>query len=528
MSQMDIKLRLVKEYKFLTILNKEILMNAKLRQTVVAAAGTLLLTTGLSAIADSTADIVNALISKGVLTEEEGALITRGRTDEVDVQKKKEKKAWTSHVNIRGYVQTRANSMLGGDEGINLWADRSIGDDNSLGNADKNFLVRRARLIVFGDYGDHLSYYIQPDFTNNGPGNNQTGYAQLRDVYGDINIDKTKVHRVRVGLSKVPYGFENMQSSSNRLAPDRADAMNSAVRDERDLGAFYYYTPETTQKLFEEISKEGLKHSGNYGMFALGAYNGQGANRFDRNDNYHLVSRFTYPWKTDSGQIYEAGIQAYRGNFVADTGNYRTQLNRAQVLALNATQPALSPTTGIGALPIGCGTVATTAQSNAGVKSTCAPRIDSGDRNGIKDERIGVSFMMYPQPFGLQGEWNWGKTPGLDIAKNKIEEQSLNGGYIQAMYMLKDWNNWGTFIPYVKWQYFDGYNKAETNAPKNNVNDWEYGLEWQIAPEVEISAEYHRMKRNNLVTGANNDTLVKSDYESFTAQALRVQLQFNY
>jgi hypothetical protein len=498
---------------------------------IVAAALSVSALSSLTVLADdSNIELVRALVSKGVLTEEEGALLTKGRAEEMDVQKKKEKKAWTGHVNIRGYVQTRTNSMLGGDKGINLWSDRSIGDDNSLGNADKNFLVRRARVIIFGDYGDHLSYYIQPDFTNNGPSANQAGYAQLRDVYGDINIDKTKVHRVRVGLSKIPFGFENMQSSSNRLAPDRADALNSAARDERDLGAFYYYTPETTQALFEEINKSGLKHSGNYGMFALGAYNGQGANRFDRNDNYHLVSRFTYPWKTESGQIYEAGIQAYRGNFVVDTGAYRTQLNAAQTLALNATQPAIaaSAANSFTATAVGCGTVATAAQQSVGIRSTCNPRIANGDRNGIRDERIGVSFMMYPQPFGLQAEWNWGKTPGLDIEKNVIEEQNLMGGYVQAMYMLKDWNNWGTFTPYVRWQYFDGYNKAETNAPQNNVNDWEWGLEWQIAPEVEISAEYHHMKRNNLVTGAGNNTLVKSDYESFKAEALRVQLQFNY
>ncbi|PPD17045.1 MAG: porin, partial [Methylotenera sp.] len=141
-------------------------MSFKLHQVAIAVAGTLLLTTGLSAMADSTTDIVNALISKGVLTEEEGALITKGRTDEVDVQKKKEKKFSTSGVKIRGYVQTRATSLIGGDDGINLWSDRSVGDDKSLGDADKNFLIRRARVVIFGDYGDHLSYYFQPDLAS--------------------------------------------------------------------------------------------------------------------------------------------------------------------------------------------------------------------------------------------------------------------------------------------------------------------------------------------------------------------------
>lgn len=461
-------------------------MYSKTKMLVAAAC----MTFATATYADSTNDLVQALVSKGVLTEEEGALLNKGHASEIEVQRKKEKKHWTGHVNVRGYVQNRSTKVFGNDgddlaNPVDLWSDRSVGSDRSL-NSDKNFLIRRARVIIFGDWGDHLSYYIQPDFASSA---GTTGnIAQLRDAYGDVNFDATKVHRIRVGQSKVPYGFENLQSSSNRLSMDRVDALNSAVRDERDTGAFYYYTPTHVQELFEDISKQGLKHSGNYGMLAFGAYNGQGANRGDANDNWHMVARATYPWKTESGQIYEIGVQGYHGEYVPSTGAYRRT-----------------------------STVSTTPVLEGGANGE--------HRNGFKDERAGISFMMYPQPFGLQAEWNWGKTPGLDIATNTIRQESLNGGYVQAMYMLKDWNNWGTFIPFVKWQYFDGYNKAETNAPKNNVNDWEFGLEWQIAPEVELMAEYHRMKRNNLVTGNRAGT---KDYQSFDADALRVQLQYNF
>ena len=146
--------------------------------------------------------------------------------------------------------------------------------------------------------------------------------------------------------------------------------------------------------------------------------------------------------------------------------------------------------------------------------------------NGHTDERIGVSFIRYPQPWGIQTEWNWGTTPALDMATNTIRETNLTGGYVQAMYMTK--NDWGTWIPFVRWQYFDGANKAEINAPVNKVNDWEIGTEWQIAKEVELTAVYHRMNRNNLVTGASSSTLVPTDYASFQANAIRVQLQYNF
>jgi len=69
-------------------------MNFKLSNLVAATlAGSMLMGFGANAMADSTTDIVNALVAKGVLTEEEGALLTKGRTDEAEGQAKALKKA---------------------------------------------------------------------------------------------------------------------------------------------------------------------------------------------------------------------------------------------------------------------------------------------------------------------------------------------------------------------------------------------------------------------------------------------------
>lgn len=54
-------------------------------------AGIFASTVALTAYADSTTDIVDALVNKGVLTEEEGKLITKGRTGERAGQEKKDK-----------------------------------------------------------------------------------------------------------------------------------------------------------------------------------------------------------------------------------------------------------------------------------------------------------------------------------------------------------------------------------------------------------------------------------------------------
>ncbi|WP_025869336.1 porin [Methylobacillus glycogenes] len=373
-------------------------------------------------------------------------------------------KNWSDTMKVRGYVQIRSNPIIGGDREIAHQADRSIGENT-------NFMIRRMRLIFSGDIGERLSYYIQPDFASRASGNNNSeigNIAQLRDAYGDIYLTKDRVHRLRVGQSKIPYSFENLQSSQNRIALDRNDALNSCCKDERDLGAFYYWTPTDKQEMFKYLVDSGLKGSGNYGVFAFGAYNGTGANRSENNDNLHLVSRFTYPVKFENGQIFEAGIQAIHGTF----------------------KPSRS------------GTVAADSKTD-----------------GFKDQRVGLHAVLYPQPFGLQAEWNWGKGPGLNDAGTRIEEQSLNGGYIQAMYRVKDFYGYGVLIPFIKWQYFDGAQKFETNAPQNHVKDWEAGFEWQPVPEIEFTAYYSKLDRNNLAT---------APYSKYNTDILRMQLQYNF
>lgn len=422
----------------------------------------------------------------------------------------KAKKNWANKMSIRGYTQIRNTEWLDGEgqdtnpvtAGIQQFG--GLYSDGSTAN-DRNFFIRRARIILFGSAGDHVDYYLQPDFASLG-----TGSAQLRDFYADINIDKEKEHRVRIGMSKVPYGFENMQSSSNRLALDRNDALNSGTRDERDTGAFYYYTPVAIQDLFKEINDLGLKHSGNYGMFALGAYNGQGANQTERNGNYHIAARLTYPFKTSSGQIFEFGIQGYKGDYVpVSTTTPGSTVACTDTLANTA-----------------CRTTTNDIQMPDGLLAAS---------KGINDERVGITAIMYQQPFGLQGEWTWGKTPGADSApvttnpttsirtiRTTISEKNLNGGYLQAMYRLTDVLKTGDVLtPFVKYQYFDGYSKAELNAPKNQISDWEFGAEWQMTKGFELSAEIHKMNRTDI-------TQLNGYGTRFEGTALRVQAQFNY
>jgi hypothetical protein len=190
---------------------------------------------------------------------------------------------WYDRIHLRGYTQFRTGTTVSGDkDAVVYWPDKSVGEDTS-------FLIRRARLIFYGDVTDNLYLYFQPDFASTPSGSSTGNFGQLRDAYADISFDDKKEFRVRLGQSKIPFSFENMQSSQNRLTLDRSDGINTCCRDERDIGAFFYWAPAEIRERFRDLVANNLKGSGDYGVFAFGVYNGQGANRVELNNDMHMV-----------------------------------------------------------------------------------------------------------------------------------------------------------------------------------------------------------------------------------------------
>ena len=394
---------------------------------------------------------------------------------------------WYEKINIRGYTQMRYNSTLWYDEDQ---ADPFSPHDKSVG-PNNNFYLRRIRLIFSGDISDRLYIYIQPDFASSLPGVNDPGainYGGLRDCYGDCYITTDKVHRLRVGQSKVPYGWDNMQSSSNRLPLDRCDFLND-TKSERNLGVFYYWTPDYAQDLYKEVLEEGLKGSGNYGVLGLGWYNGQGNSTLDQNNNFHFVLRLNSPYKFDNGQIIEAGVQAYTGNYV----------------------PTLAD------IKIG--------------GSTVKPVVVSPS-NGVLDQRIAATWVYYPQPLGVTCEWNTGLGPQMSSLNGvtpsnppTISSQPLSGGYVLVNYK-GDTDRFGVLFPYFRWQTGRGGFIWEKNSPYAYVGEFDLGLEWQITKQIELTCEYDWVNRTN--TSGKAPISPDGFYAPFQGDLLRFQFQMNY
>lgn len=400
---------------------------------------------------------------------------------------KKKEKSWYEKYKLRGYMQLRINHTTDHEDGT---ATAQSPGDSSIGSGE-SFLIRRARLIFQADISDHLFVYLQPEFAANVPGvNDAIEFTQLRDWYGDVYIDTDKVNRVRVGQSKVPFGWENLQSSSNRAPLDRNDAFNSATRNEREVGVFYYWTPVEAQDLFDKLAEEGLKPSGNYGIFGIGVYNGQGGSFREENDNLHLVARLTWPWEFENGQIVEASIQGYTGEYVVLGSPIR---------------------------PLGLGAVDVTPLGTR----------ERGQVDGHLDQRIGGTFVWYPQPLGFQAEWLVGRGPELNNAQTAIERDDLQGGYAMLLYRIQT-DDCGDFFPYTRWQYFEGGYRSFRNAPHSQVKELETGVEWQIRKEVELTVAYTFAERTNLDSISSSAAVSQKSYRMFEGQLLRLQCQINY
>jgi hypothetical protein len=423
------------------------------------------------------ANVEDLLYEKGQITKEEWLkLKAEHEREDAIIAEKAAIKKWFDKISIRGYVQARY-TYLPGDKSIRSEYDNTIRDDTG-------FAFRRVRMVFSGDITDWLSFYIQPEFAGSVPGTTGDGsnnFAQLRDAYADIFMPvpflflEEKELRLRVGQSKVPFGFENLQSSQNRITFDRADGLNSAVQGERDLGLFVYYTPKETRKLFKKLVDSGLKGSGDYGVLGVGVYNGQTINVNERNDNKHIVLHATYPIELPYGQIIQFGVDAYRGTF-----------------NVGATAPL----------------------------TTGGPAIARENNGNILDERVGVHFILYPQPIGFQAEWNWGNGPQLNATRTRVEEGDIQGGYVQGMYkwdVNKPWLT--TLIPYVRYQEYSGGKKHRTNSPFNVVREWEIGAEWQISKSLEFTIAYARSRRTDTQT---------APYNIREGDIVRTQLQYNF
>ncbi|CAN4273428.1 OprP Phosphate-selective porin [Methylophilaceae bacterium] len=196
-------------------------MNFKLRSLVAATlTGSMLMGFGTSAMADSTDDILNALIAKGILTEEEGALLQKGRTGEKEAAAEKKKTAVSiknkdgamvletgdgkNSMAVTGRLHFDARSVNTNSTSANS---TTLVDKDSTSLADQ-FEIRRARIGVKGKMFEHFDYEVIGNLVGSNTNTVDVAY---------VNAGMLKQAQVKIGQFKQPFNLEEYGTSSNNI-----------------------------------------------------------------------------------------------------------------------------------------------------------------------------------------------------------------------------------------------------------------------------------------------------------------------
>jgi len=182
------------------------------KKLAVAVSGAVLLMAGQVALADSTSDIVDALVGKGILTEEEGKLISKGhetKTKVTPVVKEKDGSFTLESANGRNSIGLTGRMHL--DYRNSDTEDVGVTSDRDTASLADQFELRRARIGVKGIIAKDFKYEV----VSNLPGTATVDVAFL-------DFAKYSQVQLRVGKFKQPFGLEELISSNNMTMMERS------------------------------------------------------------------------------------------------------------------------------------------------------------------------------------------------------------------------------------------------------------------------------------------------------------------
>ncbi len=296
------------------------------KKLAFAVSGAVLLMAGQVALADSATDIVDALVSKGVLTEEEGRLITKGHTSKTNVTPVLKEK--DNNFTIESPNGNNSISLTGRIHFDYRHYDSYADSDIALASATASpsatgadtFDIRRARLGVKYKFAKNYSGEIVF---------NTVGAVNVLDVaYMDVSwFEKAKF---RFGQFKMPYSLEQLTSSNNIDFIERSFV--DAYIPAKEIGAQVFGEPTKGMTYALALSN---------GIAGANAVGSEADNRADGKD---VIGRVTFNLSEAMGDketVMHGGLAFSRGESPIGTGfggNRSTEARGASFF----TQPILN------------------------------------------------------------------------------------------------------------------------------------------------------------------------------------------
>ena len=413
-------------------------MNFKLHKLVVATlAGSFLLGFGANALADSTDDILNALIAKGVLTEEEGALLLKGRDLEKDAKLKKPELKFKDGMTIEtadGKHSISLNGRLHADYRNFNYEDSNKG--TNTGAASDTFDIRRARMGLKGKLYENYEFEVSADLASPTNSTQPGGTTSVLDV-AFLNINYFKQAQLRLGQFKMPMNLEKVTSSNNIDFMERSYINQFAPNEDRGV-------------MLWGVPKDGV-------TYALALSNGEGKNRNEKDsrvDGMEYLARGTV-------------------NFAQLMDNKDAVFHLGAAFSKTDLSKTSSNTTNDTNFLAGANSVRTEGRGATFFTFPSVVGIANVD-NSIQRNRTALEGVAAYGPVKLQTEWMKTNFQG-DLTATKKFDNDVNTWYAEALWMI------------TGEKYADMYKDGTFGAikPKNNfemgkdgMGAWELGLRY--------------------------------------------------
>ncbi|MCB5185592.1 hypothetical protein LG201_10295 [Methylobacillus gramineus] len=463
--------------------------------------GSFLITAG-PAMADSTDDILEMLISKGVLTKDEGAQITQRRKNENLVSEEEHKSdirpVFKDGIRFESADKTQFVSFDG-----RIQADYRHFDKHEAQSAD-TFDIRRAFMTMQGKFYKYYDFNITADFGQAGGG------SALDEAYFGINWWNQA--RFRVGQFKMPFGLE--QDTSDIFTEFQERALLDSLTPGKERGAMVFGNPA-----------KGVS----YGLAASTGRGKNNSNTDNSAEGLDIIGRATVNLAELMGSknaVYHLGADFSRGD-----------ISPVQVNAASGRTEA------------------------RGITFFTPTKFTFDQDDELRRTRYGIEAAVAQGSFKIQSEWmkhNYDGKTNLHQAYDKnikswyaaaswlVTGESFADAYTSAGVFGRinpksnfDWNTPGTGAVLLSLRYsdFDGSDFAADSGPAGSGNvaagsptgahAWTAGVQWILNPNTRVMLDFVDTKfKGGEATYIKSNTGLTGSADEEKALTARAQFDF--
>ena len=451
------------------------------KKLAVAVSGAVLLMAGQFALADSTTDIVDALVSKGVLTEEEGKLISKGH----ETKKKADGTvAFKDGFKINS-GDGKSNISLNGRIMLDYrnFDVPSTNPTNTAGaNVADTFDIRRAYMSIKGSFRNLVNFEVTTDV-------GASKYFWLEGVLSE----KAKV---RFGQFKMPGGLEQLTSSRFIDFTERDFVSNLMPAVNR--GVMLHGVPTTGVTYAVSVS------NGGYFADSGATVNELGSGSDGKAYNGRLTVNIAELMGNKEAIAHLGGSYGYDSNLPTEATKVQRSNARGTTFfssASSLTNPDITRY-GLEAI-VSKGPVKFQGEyANMSFETSTAGEVE----RDIKASYAGVAWMITGETYA-------------SAYKNGIFDRMRPNKDFTGI----DGSGWGAWEIGARYSKYDAKDFAVTATSTNDVDSYSAGIKWIADPNTRFLADYIYTDFNKDITAAGTFPINASN-----EKAINLRAQFDF